>query len=170
MQSRRSLVEELLEAFALAETDVSAGRLGPVVTPPPNIALNAWNASGLGRHASKFGSELFSRLPAVRKPVEPSSLKWTIGTLALPSPLEIQTMLLKPASSDGVPLYALEEINAAIGHTLHFLSMLCFYLGVKLPFEVHWSRRKPGVGIPFLKAGPGPSNGNWARYVSLNPS
>lgn len=167
VQSRRSLVEELLEAFALAETDVSNGRLDTTTNPLPTIATSAWNATGLGRHASKFGSELFSRLPVIRKPIEPSSLRWTIGTLPLPPASEIQTMLRRPKSPDGVPLYALEEINAAIGHTLHFIRVLCFYLGIKLPFEVHWPRRKPGVGTPYLKAGSGPSNGNWARYVLL---
>ncbi|KIM22011.1 hypothetical protein M408DRAFT_333130 [Serendipita vermifera MAFF 305830] len=74
-------------------------------------------------------------------------------------------MLRRPTSPDGVPSYALEEINAAIGHTLHFIRVLCFYLGIKLPFEVHWSRRRPGVGIPYLKAASGPSNGNWAKWI-----
>ena len=156
-------MEELLEAFALSETDVSTGRLGIAVNPVSNIATNAWNASGLGRHASKFGSEFFLRPLQAKKQVEPSSLRWTIGNLVLPSPSEIRIMLQKQTAAEGGPSPSLEEINAAIGYTLHFLTLLCFYLGVKLPFEVHWSKRKPGVGVPFLKAGSGPANGNWAR-------
>jgi hypothetical protein len=163
VQSRRSLVEELLEAFALSETDVSTGRLGTAVNPVPSIATNAWNASGLGRHASKFGSEFFLRPLQAKKQVEPSSLRWTIGSLVLSPPSEIRTMLQKQTSPETAPSSSLEEINAAIGHTLHFLTLLCFYLGVKLPFEVRWSKRKPGVGVPFFKAGSGPANGNWAR-------
>jgi Vacuolar sorting 38 and autophagy-related subunit 14 len=163
VQSRRSLVEELLEAFALSETDVSTGRLGTTVNPVSSIATNAWNASGLGRHASKFGSEFFLRPLQAKKQVEPSSLRWTIGNLVLPSPSEIRTILQKQTAPEGVPSSSLEEINAAIGHTLHFLTLLCFYLGVKLPFEARWSKRKPGVGVPFLKAGSGPVNGNWAK-------
>jgi hypothetical protein len=167
VQSRRSLVEELLEAFAISETDVSVGRPGTAVSPVPNIATNAWNASGLGRHASKFGSEFFLRPLLGKRPVEPSSLQWAIGSLVLPPLSEIQTMLRKQALPEAIPQSSLastlEEINASVGHTLHFLTLLCFYLGIKLPFEVLWSRRKPGVGVPFLKAGPGPANGNWAR-------
>ena len=36
--------------------------------------------------------------------------------------------------------YPPDHINAVITHTLHFLFLLAFYLGVKLPFEVVWSR------------------------------
>lgn len=163
MQSRRSLVEELLEAFALAETDVSTGRMGHTVSPAHNTATNAWNASGLGRHASRFGSEFFLRPLQAKKQTEPSSLQWTIGNLVLLPPSEVQAMLRRQTSPEGVPAYLLQEINAAAGYTLHFLTLLCFYLGIKLPFEIRWSKRKPGVGIPFLKAGSGPANGNWAR-------
>jgi hypothetical protein len=39
------------------------------------------------------------------------------------------------------------RINAAITHTLHFLHLLTFYLGVKLPFEVVWLSQSTGSGI-----------------------
>lgn len=71
-----------------------------------------------------------------------------------------------------------------ITHTLHFLSLLAFYLGIKLPFDVVWSRSttpptapppsvvdtRPngllGVGTPWIGATKGTENGGWARYVS----
>jgi hypothetical protein len=161
VQTRRSLVEELVEAFDLGETDISTGRLGLSSNQASPLATaSAWNAANFGRHASKFGSEFFLRssIAAVRKP-QPV-LKWTIGGLVLPLPAHVQKCV-----RDGIALYAVEEINAAIGHILNFLSVLCFYLGVKLPFQARWSGGKQGVGIPYLKAGSGTANGNWSRYV-----
>lgn len=157
IQTRRSLVEELVEAFDLGETDVSAGRLS-VGSIPPTGPIAAWNATGFGRHASKFGSEFFLR-PSISsaKKVQPT-LKWTICGLVLPSPSEVRKSV-----QDGIPVHTIEEINAAIEYTLRFVSVLCFYLGVKLPFLVRWSGGKQGVGIPYLKAGSGPAFGNWSR-------
>lgn len=158
-QTRRSLVEELLDAFELAETDVSTGRLGPTFLQQSFLPSN-WNASGLGRHASKLGSEFFSRIPtnAMRKvPIQATS-KWTIGGLVLPTPAEVQNSV-----REGVHQYTIQETNAAIGYILHFIDILCFYLGVKLPFDVRWSGGKPRVGTPSLRASPGPANGNWSR-------
>lgn len=82
--------------------------------------------------------------------------------------------------------YPPDHINAVITHTLHFLSLLAFYLGIKLPFEVFWSRsstppstvssahgvdQRPngllGVGTPWIGATRGNENGGWARYVAV---
>lgn len=157
VQTRKSLVEELVEAFDLGESDVSTGRLGVVSNQvAPSAPGGAWNA------ASRFGSEFFLRssIAAIRKP-QPV-LKWTISSLILPLPADVQKSV-----REGIAIYAVEEINTAIGHTLYFLSILCFYLGVKLPFQTRWSGGKQGVGIPYLKAGTGPASGNWSKYVTM---
>lgn len=60
--------------------------------------------------------------------------------------------------------YPPTHINAVITHAIHFLGLLTFYLGVKLPFEISWSENKLGVGQPWIGAGPGSETGNWARY------
>lgn len=80
--------------------------------------------------------------------------------------------------------YPPDHINAVLTHTLHFLSLLAFYLGIKLPFEVLWSRSSMpptgspsastaspnlrgngllGVGTPWIGATKGSEHGGWAR-------
>lgn len=56
-----------------------------------------------------------------------------------------------------------------ITHTIHFLSLLTFYLGIKLPFEISWSGEKLGVGQPSIGAGRGTELGGWAKYDIDNP-
>ena len=84
--------------------------------------------------------------------------------------------------------YPPDHINAVLTHTLHFLSLLAFYLGVKLPFDVVWSRSSTppttsstslsssttarttgllGVGTPWIGAVRGTENGGWARSVII---
>lgn len=160
--TRGSLVEELLEAFDLGETAVPTIKSGTVSGQLPSTIAGAWSASGLGRHASRFGADLFLRpsISTTKKPLEPPILKWTICGLVLPLPSDVQKSL-----QEGLALATLEKTNAAIIYTLHFVRVLCFYLGVKLPFEVWWSGKQDSVGIPYLKAGPGPANGNWAKWT-----
>ncbi len=50
---------------------------------------------------------------------------------------------------------------------MHFLSLLTFYIGIKLPFEISWSSGKLGVGQPWIGAGKGAETGGWARYRSI---
>ncbi|KAF8637184.1 hypothetical protein AX17_002981 [Amanita inopinata Kibby_2008] len=78
--------------------------------------------------------------------------EWTIGTLTLPVPGDMRR-------------YPPDHINAVITHTVHFLSLLTFYLGVKLPFEISWSTGKLGVGQPWIGAGKGGEAGGWARWT-----
>jgi hypothetical protein len=56
-------------------------------------------------------------------------------------------------------------MNAVITHTVHFVSLLSFYLGIKLPFEVTWSSHKLGVGQPWIGAGKGTESGSWSRQA-----
>lgn len=88
--------------------------------------------------------------------------------------------------------YPPDHINAVLTHTIHFLSLLAFYLGIKLPFDVVWSRSSTpppsiysfnahsnsgvaedarasgllGVGTPWIGAIRGNEYGGWARYVT----
>ncbi|GJJ15815.1 hypothetical protein Clacol_010093 [Clathrus columnatus] len=80
----------------------------------------------------------------------------TIGGLVLPVPGDMRR-------------YSPDHINGAITHTLHFLGLLTFYLGVKLPFEVTWSGDAMGVGIPYITAGKGSELGGWARWSIKQP-
>lgn len=63
--------------------------------------------------------------------------------------------------------YSQEHVTAAVAHTLHFLRLLTFYLGVKLPFEIIWSGGAPCMGMPFIVAGRGPERGGWSKSVVL---
>jgi hypothetical protein len=62
-----------------------------------------------------------------------------------------------------LPGYPPDHINAVLTHTVHFLSLLTFYLDIKLPFEVEWTSKKLGVGMPMIGAGKGGESGGWAR-------
>ncbi|KAG2062493.1 hypothetical protein BDR04DRAFT_1172374, partial [Suillus decipiens] len=63
--------------------------------------------------------------------------------------------------------YPPDHINAVITHTIHFLGLLIFYLGIKLPFEVLRSCKRFGVGMPWIGAGRGSES--WAKWTSKHP-
>ncbi|KAK7028276.1 UV radiation resistance protein and autophagy-related subunit 14-domain-containing protein [Favolaschia claudopus] len=78
--------------------------------------------------------------------------EWTIGDLILPVPGDVRR-------------YPPQHINAVLGHTVHFLGLLSFYLGVKLPFNVRWDGGKLGIGIPWIE----PGLGGWGRWTARHP-
>ncbi|KZP04201.1 hypothetical protein FIBSPDRAFT_844291 [Athelia psychrophila] len=106
--------------------------------------------------------------------------EWTIGDLVLPVPGDIRR-------------YPPDHINAVITHTIHFLRLLAFYLGIKLPFEIVWvappspgsttdhsssntsalgssaETGRFGVGVPWIGAGRGGDSGSWAKYFQKHP-
>ncbi|GJE98354.1 hypothetical protein PsYK624_145830 [Phanerochaete sordida] len=101
--------------------------------------------------------------------------EWTIGGLVLPVPGDMRR-------------YPPDHINAVLTHTLHFLTLLAFYLGIKLPFEVVWSRSSTpptgsqaaappnlrgngllGVGTPWIGAIKGSEHGGWAKWSTKHP-
>ncbi|KAF4616770.1 hypothetical protein D9613_008932 [Agrocybe pediades] len=82
--------------------------------------------------------------------------EWTIGDLILPVPGDMRR-------------YPPDHINAVLTHTVHFLSLLTFYLGIKLPFEIVWTGGKLGVGQPWIGAIKGTESGGWARWYSKHP-
>jgi hypothetical protein len=63
--------------------------------------------------------------------------------------------------------YPPDHINAVVTHTIHFLGLLTFYLGIKLPFEISWSGKRLGVGVPWIGATKGTESGNWAQWVTF---
>lgn len=92
--------------------------------------------------------------------------EWTIGGLVLPVPGDVRrtSQVLNARFSPHKTIgYPPDHINAVITHTIHFLSLLTFYLGIKLPFEVSWSCRRFGVGMPWIGAGRGSES--WAKYL-----
>lgn len=95
--------------------------------------------------------------------------EWTVGGLVLPVPGDIRRLssLLSCVQSNIAinPGYPLEHINAVLTSTIHFLGLLAFYLGVKLPFEIVWSGGRFGVGQPWIRAGRGGESGSWAKSV-----
>ncbi|THH09562.1 hypothetical protein EW145_g1925 [Phellinidium pouzarii] len=82
--------------------------------------------------------------------------EWAIGGLVLPVPGDMRR-------------YPAAQINAALTFTTHFLGLLTFYLGIRLPFQITWSGGKLGVGIPEICAGKGSESGGWARWTVRNP-
>jgi len=94
--------------------------------------------------------------------------EWSIGGLILPVPGDVRRKFHSSTSSDVVcPFrslgYPAQYINAAVTHTIHFIDLLSFYLGVKLPFEIQWSGNGLGVGTPMIGAGSGTDAGGWSR-------
>ncbi|EEB97532.1 hypothetical protein MPER_03126, partial [Moniliophthora perniciosa FA553] len=86
--------------------------------------------------------------------------EWTIADLVLPVPGDIRR-------------YPPDHINAVITHTIHFLSLLTFYLGIKLPFQIAWKGpgdlNKLGVGTPWIGASRGGDHGGWAKWHTKHP-
>ena len=62
------------------------------------------------------------------------------------------------------PGYPLQHIDAVITHTIRFLRLLAFHLGVKLLFEISWSG-KFGVGQPWIGACRGTESDSWAKFA-----
>jgi len=63
-----------------------------------------------------------------------------------------------------------EQINGVLVHTLHFLQLLAYYLGIKLPFAVSFSGGHFLVGKPTIRAGTGNTeDGDWVRWTVKQP-
>ncbi|KAG8922914.1 hypothetical protein FRC01_013458 [Tulasnella sp. 417] len=91
-----------------------------------------------------------------RKPLPAGKGEWSIAGLVLPVAGDLRR-------------HPPEQLTAAVAHTLHFLRLLTFYLGVKLPFEVFWSSGSPGVGQPSIVAGRGSEKNGWANMTTPYP-
>ncbi|KAF8429422.1 UV radiation resistance protein and autophagy-related subunit 14-domain-containing protein [Boletus edulis BED1] len=165
--AKRERLRQLRESLAARRRTLSAARLVP--TPPLDALttketqeLHALSAA-LARARSGLVHELVEVFHVVevggRPPIGAKAGtkgEWTIGDLILPVPGDIRR-------------YPPDHINAVITHTIHFLGLLTFYLGVKLPFETEWSGKKFGVGQPWIVAGKGGESGSWGKWTTKHP-
>jgi hypothetical protein len=69
--------------------------------------------------------------------------EWTIGGLVLPVPGDMRrtchSRISEKRQLTTYTGYPPDHINAVLTYTIHFIGLLAFYLGVKLPFEVVWT-------------------------------
>ncbi|KAI9434870.1 UV radiation resistance protein/autophagy-related protein 14 [Lactarius indigo] len=154
----------LRESLATRRRSLAQAKLLP---PAPLDSLIARETSQLSARAetiSRARSGLVSELVEVFNIVEVGGRppiggkagtkgEWTIGDLVLPVPGDIRR-------------YPPDHINAVITHTLHFIGLLTFYLGIRLPFEITWTGEKLGVGQPWIRSIKGTESGSWAKYTS----
>jgi hypothetical protein len=184
----RDRLRALRESLATRRRSLSAAKLQPARhSPAPGLShltqretqeLNALSMT-IARARSGLVQELVEVFNVVEVGGRPpiggkagTKGEWTIGDLILPVPGDIRSMF--PFSSfvsyphfwTGYPP---DHINAVITHTIHFLSLLTFYLGVKLPFEFVWTGGKLGVGQPWTGAIAGSESGGWARWYTKHP-
>ncbi|KAG8863524.1 hypothetical protein FRB96_008264 [Tulasnella sp. 330] len=154
--TRKVLIKSLVEAFDLREAAPPEAPLRSTHRIPSSSAsLIAGAGMALfGRSSVLLGNsaaDLSGRLGAVVTKSE-----WSISGLVLPVPGDLRR-------------YSQEHVTAAVAHTLHFLRLLTFYLGVKLPFEVIWSGGAPCMGMPSIVAGRGPERGGWSNSTEPYP-
>ncbi|KAG9311940.1 hypothetical protein JVU11DRAFT_8201 [Chiua virens] len=165
--AKRERLRQLRESLAARRRTLSAARLVP--TPPlDNMTAKETQelhtlSAALARARSGLVQELVEVFHVVEVGGRPpiggkagTKGEWTIGDLILPVPGDIRR-------------YPPDHINAVVTHTIHFLGLLTFYLGVKLPFETEWNGKKFGVGQPWIGAGKGGESGSWAKWTTKHP-
>ncbi|KXN87803.1 hypothetical protein AN958_08119 [Leucoagaricus sp. SymC.cos] len=167
---KRDRLRVLRESLASRRRSLSAAKLQPPrpsSRPSGGISREAQELASLSATIARARSGLVQELVEVFNVVEVGGRppiggkagtkgEWTIGDLILPVPGDIRR-------------YPPDHINAVITHTIHFLSLLTFYLGIKLPFEITWSGKKLGVGQPFIGAIKGNEIGGWAKWYKKHP-
>ncbi|KAF8260145.1 UV radiation resistance protein/autophagy-related protein 14 [Lactarius quietus] len=154
----------LRESLATRRRTLSQAKLLPSAPLDILIARETSQLSARAETISRARSGLVSELVEVFNIVEVGGRppiggkagtkgEWTIGDLVLPVPGDIRR-------------YPPDHINAVITHTLHFIGLLTFYLGIRLPFEITWTGGKLGVGQPWIRSIKGTESGSWAKYTS----
>jgi len=160
----RQRLRSLRENFATRRRTISQAKLLPSTPIDPLIARETQQLAALSDTLARARGGLVSELVEVFNIVEVGGRppiggkagtkgEWTIGDLVLPVPGDIRR-------------YPPDHINAVITHTVHFLGLLTFYMGIKLPFEVSWSGSKLGVGQPWIRSVKGTESGSWAKWTS----
>ncbi|KAG2088655.1 UV radiation resistance protein and autophagy-related subunit 14-domain-containing protein [Suillus discolor] len=162
-ENKRDRLRTLRETIAQRKRTLHAARL----LPPQSQTLTkeSQELSVLSQTIARARSGLVQELVEVFHVVEVGGRpavggrpgargEWTVGGLVLPVPGDVRR-------------YPPDHINAVITHTIHFLGLLTFYLGIKLPFEVSWSCRRFGVGMPWIGAGQGTES--WAKWTAKHP-
>ncbi|KAF9258391.1 hypothetical protein L218DRAFT_974904 [Marasmius fiardii PR-910] len=166
---KRARLQTLRENLATRRRTLSAAKLMTFPNPSlqSQLARETQELSLLSANIARARSGLVQELVEVFNVVEVGGRppiggragtkgEWTIGDLILPVPGDIRR-------------YPPDHINAVLTHTIHFLSLLTFYLGIKLPFEITWDGGKLGVGVPCIRAGPGGESGGWAKWNVKQP-
>ncbi|KIM35826.1 hypothetical protein M413DRAFT_325441 [Hebeloma cylindrosporum] len=164
-EKKRDRLRALRETLASRRRTISAAKLQ--TSTPPLPSREAELISSLSIAIARARSGLVQELVEVFNVVEVGGRppiggkagtkgEWTIGDLILPVPGDIRR-------------YPPDHINAVLTHAIHFLSLLTFYLGIKLPFEVIWTGSKLGVGQPWIGAIKGGESGGWARWYTKHP-
>ncbi|KAJ7585002.1 UV radiation resistance protein and autophagy-related subunit 14-domain-containing protein [Mycena floridula] len=158
-------LQSLRETLATRRRTLAAAKLLPVVTTSHARELQELNnmSSTISRARSGLVQELVEVFNVVEVGGRPpiggkagTKGEWTIGDLILPVPGDIRR-------------YPPDHINAVLTHTIHFLSLLTFYLGIKLPFEISWTGKKLGLGQPWIGASKGGETGGWAKWSTKHP-
>lgn len=166
-EAKRDRVRLMRESVAARRRTLSAARL--LSTPPLDGALTRETqalhvlSNALARARGGLVQELVEVFSVVEVGGRPAlggragtRGEWTVGGLVLPVPGDIQR-------------YPSDHINAVLTYTIHFVGLLAFYLGVKLPFEITWSGGRFGVGQPWIGAGRGGESGSWAKWSTKHP-
>ncbi|KIJ63013.1 hypothetical protein HYDPIDRAFT_134706 [Hydnomerulius pinastri MD-312] len=165
--AKRERLRQLRESLAARRRTLSAARLLPAPPLDASTAKETQELHALSNALARARSGLVHELVEVFNVVEVGGRppiggkagtkgEWTIGDLILPVPGDIRR-------------YPPDHINAVITHTIHFLGLLTFYLGVKLPFEIAWTGKRFGVGQPWIGAGKGGESGSWAKWTTKHP-
>ena len=179
--SERDRARLLRESLAARRRTLSAARLLPEPPLDGALARETQALHALSNALARARGGLVQELVEVFSVVEVGGRpalgaragargEWTVGGLVLPVPGDIRRLsfllsfhnVLTPRTNIGYPP---EHINAVLTSTIHFLGLLAFYLGVKLPFETIWSGGRLGVGQPWIGAGRGGESGSWAKSV-----
>jgi hypothetical protein len=179
----RQRLQALRENLATRRRTLSQAKLLPPAPLDPLVTrevtqLNA-RADTIARARSGLVSELVEVFNIVEVGGRPpiggkagTKGEWTIGDLVLPVPGDIRRacfhmlffyVLFLSSFLTGNAGYPPDHINAVITHTLHFIGLLTFYLGVRLPFEIAWTGGKLGVGQPWIRSIKGSESGSWAK-------
>ncbi|KAF9036915.1 hypothetical protein BDZ89DRAFT_982721 [Hymenopellis radicata] len=159
-ERKRDRLRMLRETIATRRQTLSAARLVPM---PRETQVPGSLTISIARARAVLVQELVEVFNVVEVGGRPpiggkagTKGEWTIGDLILPVPGDIRR-------------YPPDHINAVITHTVHFVGLLTFYLGIRLPFEITWTGKKLGVGQPWIGATRGSESGGWAKWYKKHP-
>lgn len=172
--SKRTNIEERKRNLAMLKTPVPPSSAEHAASPTRLLASLTHTHIALARTRRVLIGELlqvFDIHPTTTPPTSSISHSRALSTstlgLSLPNaPIEYSIFTLLLPVPGNVPHLPSEHITAVLHMTLHFVQLLTFYLGVKLPFEVVWEEgagAKEGVGRAWIRAGKGGDLGGWAR-------
>ncbi|KAF8336257.1 UV radiation resistance protein and autophagy-related subunit 14-domain-containing protein [Cantharellus anzutake] len=174
-RSRRVLIRELIQVF-----DIGEYQPPQISSKPASMNTQAAAQFGVASVLGSFGRR--TRLSLQSSPLSqsfhPSSKPSVLTALAAPSSSPATTRSSTPYAIASLPFPSdlvesqrlpAEHIQATIQHLLHFIQLLAFYLGVKLPFYIIWDGGIEGVGRPWIQATKGDDDGGWAKFTGPHP-